>query len=389
MLRLCLATFLAQSGFHAFIASLPVALVQAGRADAEIGALMGSAAAVQLVASFLCGGLIDRFGGRAVLLAGTVAFTVAATLLATGIASADGELVPLVVVRVLQGVGIAAVLPAALSLVPGLVRATNLGASLALVGMAANVSLAASPPLSLALLSTTSLAGVAVATLVALALGALLTWALGKDRRETSREGGRLGPLVPAWRPSWTSPLLIAILFVGHWGVVTGYLPQRAEAAGADVGLFFTADAVAILLMRVPAGYLASRVGSRLLIVVGVAVTLVALGLLLFPPSTALLVVAGLATGAGGALILPPLTLELTQRSDEADRGSAMALYSVAFAGGVALGSLALAPFIDRLGFESALLLGFAACLAAGLIAVLDRSLARPGRAAAQPGGAS
>ena len=41
--------------------------------------------------------------------------------------------------------------------------------------------------------------------------------------------------------------------------MIIAYLPQRAEAAGADIGLFFVADGVAILLSRVPAGWLADR----------------------------------------------------------------------------------------------------------------------------------
>ncbi|MER3418394.1 MAG: hypothetical protein C4343_04685, partial [Chloroflexota bacterium] len=58
-----------------------------------------------------------------------------------------------------------------------------------------------------------------------------------------------------AYRTSWAAPLAIVVLFVAHWGVVTAYLPQRAEEAGANIGLFFAADGVSVLLMRVPAGW--------------------------------------------------------------------------------------------------------------------------------------
>jgi len=37
----------------------------------------------------------------------------------------------------------------------------------------------------------------------------------------------------PAWRAAWWPPLAVSFLFVAHWGVITGYLPQRAETAGA------------------------------------------------------------------------------------------------------------------------------------------------------------
>lgn len=77
MLRLSLALFLAQAGFHAVIASLPLALLDAGHGNAEIGAVMGSSAITQLGAAFMAGGLIDRFGGRIVFLIGSGAPAVA------------------------------------------------------------------------------------------------------------------------------------------------------------------------------------------------------------------------------------------------------------------------------------------------------------------------
>lgn len=42
---------LSQSGFHAFIASMPLAMAAVGRPDGEIGAIMGSAAVFNLVAA--------------------------------------------------------------------------------------------------------------------------------------------------------------------------------------------------------------------------------------------------------------------------------------------------------------------------------------------------
>jgi MFS family permease len=177
----------------------------------------------------------------------------------------------------------------------------------------------------------------------------------------------------PTWRPGWTGPLLVSLLFVAHWGVVSAYLPQRAERAGADIALFFTADALALLALRVPAGYLAGRIGTRGLIVAGIAVTVVSLLLLLPSPTTLLLVLSGIGTGAGAAVILPPITLELSLRSTDADRGSAFALYNVSFSAGMVLGSLAVAPLIGRVGFEVALGAGIAACAVAGIVAALDR----------------
>jgi len=376
--RLVVGLGLAQVGFHLYIASLPIALLTAGRSDAGIGAVMGLAALTQMPAAFVAGGLIDRFGGRLVFLAGAGAFLAASALLVTGIAAAGGSIAPLLAVRILQGVGLAACMPAALSLVPGLVPLARLAPALAVVGVAANVSLALSPPISLAVLGAFSLQVVAALALAAVAAGAILAWPLGREDQAARAAGARSARTFhPAWRPAWSAPLAVVALFVAHWGVVTGYLPQRAAAAGADVGLFFTADAVGVLLARVPAGMFVERLGSRWLILAGLAVTAAGLLALLVTPTTPLLILAGAGTGVGAALIIPPVTFELSRRSSDHDRGSAFALFSVAFSAGIALGSIGIAPFIERVGFEAALLAGIGGCVMAAFVALADPEMRR------------
>ncbi len=389
MLRLALALAFAQSGFHGFVASLPLAMLAAGRSDAEIGALMGFAAVVNIPAALVSGGLIDRFGARRVFIAGAGAFSVGSVLLATGLVTAGGPSASLLAVRALQGIGLAAVLPAGLSLVPLLVSPARLGTALGLAGMGANVSLALAPPVSLAILSAASLPAVAGVFFVTVLAGALLIWSVrprergegeeppADDRtaRARSPESRGLRTLWPTWRGSWTAPVAIALLFLVHWGVVVGYLPQRAAVAGADIGPFFTGDALALLALRVPSGYLAGRLGSLRLILAGLLVTTAAVALLLVPPTTFLLFIAGIGGGAGAALVLPPLMLEFSNRSSEADRGSAFALFTVSFSVGIAIGSLGMAPLIDRIGFENALLIGMSCLVAAAGVALVDRRL--------------
>ncbi|CAN5407956.1 hypothetical protein BH20CHL6_BH20CHL6_12470 [soil metagenome] len=386
MLRLALALGLAQAGFHAFIASLPLALLAAGNSNGEIGALMGLAAVVNIAAALAAGGLIDRYGGRRLFLVGTGSFALAAALMATGIA-APGDTWALVLVRVLQGAGLAAILPSALSLVPGLVEARQLPTALAFVGVAANVSLAAVPPISLLVLDRVSLEAVAALTLVSVVAAAAMLWPLREAERQAQAvtPGDRPRTFRPAWRPAWAAPLVIALLFVVHWGVVTGYLPQRAASAGADVGLFFTGDALALLALRVPAGYLAGRVGSLPLLLAGIVVTGASLTLLLPPATTPLLLAAGIGTGAGGALLLPTLMLELSHRSDPTNRGSAFALFTVVFSIGIAIGSIGIAPVFGLLGFELAMGAGIVAVLATAIIALRDPDLRRPHSATAAP----
>lgn len=457
MYRIAVSLFLIQAGFHAFTASMPLALARGGIPDPEIGLIVGLAALVQIPAAFAAGALVDRFGGLRLMVVGGLAYIAACLVLLSPGVEPGGPNLPFAIARLLQGVGIGTALPAGLSVVPRLVPAVRRGVALAVAGASHNLTLVVLPPASLVVLNLAGLDGVAAAVLVLVGLGLAIVLvrppepvalvrdsgsaspvglpelaspvrpselaslvprsesaslvprpdsvapvrpldsvARGQHSRSAAQVRGSepvasLGPSEPAapvraaesvapvrlpesassgasatlaparrhlgiaYRSSWTAPLAIVLLFVAHWGVVTAYLPQRAEGAGANIGLFFAADGVSVLLMRVPAGWLSDRFSGLPLVLAGIATTAAGVALLLVPPVTPLLVVAGLATGVGAALIVTPLLLELTRRSRDADRGSAFALFSAGFAAAIALGSIGAAPLVAVAGFEVAI----------------------------------
>jgi len=378
VIRLSIALFLVQAGFHGYTASMPLALARAGRPDGEIGLIVGTAALIQIPSALLAGGLIDRLGGVKLFLVGAAAYLAASALLLLPGVDPAGSSAPFVGARILQGFGIGLAIPAALSVAPRLVVAARQGLALAFAGLAHNLTLVVVPPLSLVVLDLYGLTGAVVFVLALVVAGIALTVvqplrplpttqsAIGEARR-------RLGF---AYRPSWLAPLAIVLLFSAHWGVVTAYLPQRADAVGANVGLFFAADGIGVLIARIPTGWLVDRMAPLPPILLGTVVTIAGVALLLPVPTTPLLFVSGTLTGAGAALIVTPLLVTLTRRSTDADRGSAFALFSASFALALALGSVGAAPLIDRLGFEAALLLSIGALIVSALVAFVDRGLA-------------
>jgi MFS family permease len=390
VLRLALALFAVQSGFHGFTASLPVALARAGVPDPEIGLIVGVAALVQVPAAFLAGVIVDRVGGLRVFTIGGAAYLIGCAILMLPGVEPGGPAGPFVVARIFQGIGIAGTLPAALSLVPHLTDASQRGFGLAFMGSAHNLTLVAMPPLSLAVLSATSLHGVALVMTGMVLFGLLLVWIRPFRLRPTApagRDAGRhAGPAHEArrrfgfaFRRSWAPLIAIILLFIAHWGVIVAYLPQRAEAARADIGLFFVADGAAILLSRVPAGWLADRIRPVILMLTGLSMTAATIVLLALPPTTPLLVIAGVISGAGAGLVMTPILVELSRRSGDADRGSAFSLFSAALAAALVVGSIGGAPLVATFGFEVALLVTLAGIGGAAAITVWDVGLrARP-----------
>jgi MFS family permease len=386
VVRLAFALFAIQAGFHGFTASLPVALAGAGVSDAEIGLIVGIASLVQIPAAFVAGVIVDRVGGLRVIAVGGLAYLVGCGIFLLPGVEPGGSAVPFLVARFCQGLGIAGTLPAAMSLVPRLVDRDRQGIGLAFVGSAHNLTMVTMPPVSLAILAATSLHGVAMAMIGVVVGGLALIFLRPFDLERFEIDAGlaqagsvarrRLGF---AFRRSWTPLIAMVVLFIAYWGVVVAYLPQRAVAAGADVGLFFAADGLAVLLFRVPTGWLADRMAAVVLIVAGLATTAVSIVLLTLPLTTPILVVAGAIGGAGGGLAMTPILVELSRRSSDADRGSAFSSFSAALASALVIGSIGGAPVVETLGFEVALWIGCAAVGVGILVALADPRLRASG----------
>jgi len=336
-------------------AALPLYLFRdLGFSVQTVGTLVGMAAVVQLAGTLVTGPLIDRYGARLALRVGPSLHFCAALIFlgATAVLPIGGA-------RVLQGLALALMLPAAYSLAPSLAAPRYRATAFGIVGVLQNLALAAGPPLGLWLLGRGPTLLFLTATASA-SLGLVLSLSLRAGTPPLKRSA------MFKFRASWTPLLAATFLTVLFFGPILAYLPIHvAQHDGGNVGWFFTADAIALLLLRVPTGYITDRLGSRWLLIGGIVITAVSNTLLLAPPSLVLLLVTGAGAGIGAAMLYPPILLELSKRSNDSDRGTAMALYSSCFAGAIGAGSLGGAFSVAHFGFPVTLVLGTACCLAA------------------------
>ncbi|MDQ6748901.1 MAG: MFS transporter [Candidatus Dormibacteraeota bacterium] len=344
-----------------FNGSLPLYL-QAHRFSVQaIGVLVGVSFGAQLVATPLVGPLVDRRGARLPLRAGTALFVAAAALY---LLSADRAVLALA--RVLQGVGFALLIPAAYALAPSLVPTRMRGMAIGGLGAFINVALAAGAPLGLWLLHGSA------SRLFLVAGGAAVGGLAASLVIARTPPVARTRSTLFAYDRRWTPLLLVTFLTVVYFGVLSAFLPLHVPASQvSSVGAFFAADALAVLAFRIPAGHLTDSHGPKWLLLSGIAVTVVGIALLFAPPSLPLVVLAGVGTGAGAALLLPPIIIELSKRSDPGNTGSAMALYATSFAAAIAVGSVAAAPLVAHAGFEFALVVSTIACVLAAPVVLL------------------
>ena len=356
--RLGAAFFFAQAAFNIYGASLPLYFAGLGFDPTPIGLLIGVTGVAELVGALAVGPSIDRFGARTLLLAGTGCY-VLASLGFTAFTTVPA----LVLLRLLQGFGLAAVVPGTYSFVPHLVKVRAQTVAFASLGAAGNVAMAICPPLGLTLLQGTGPQSLFLASAAAAAVAGLA--AASVPAAEPSRR-----PFGLTFQTAWLMPLVVAVLAVVQWGVIQAFVPIEASAAGSNPALLFSADAIAVLASRIPAGWIADRYGPFRLALVGVVGMTLSPILLLLPLNDGVLTLAGVLNGSGAGLTLPPMLAQLSRRSDDATRGTALAYFSVAFAVGIIFGASGGGLLYPVLGFHGLLTLGALLC-GFGVLALL------------------
>lgn len=368
--RIAATLFLLQCGIHAFTASVPTDLARLGVPDPTIGVVVGIAAVAQIPAAIVAGPLVDQYGSFRILLFSFAAYLLGCAILLLTPKAGTTFLLAVAVARLCQGIGTGTGLPAALSMGPAVASRAGLAVTVALLISANNLGLVLVPALSLWALDYVSINGIAAVASIVLMSGLAIAMTFPSAVRMRRYGSGRRTTLKPTLKPIWMLPLSTALLFGIHWGVVVGYLPERAVHANVAIAPLFIADGITVLISRLPIGWLSNRVSPRVLVLNGIALTIVAVALSLAEPSEMGFIAVGLCTGLGAGLALTPILVLLARESGEDDRGSAFALYSATLATATVTGSVLLSPVVARFGYVGAAIVAIVGLAAALLLAI-------------------
>ncbi|GAC1443447.1 MAG: hypothetical protein NVSMB52_01850 [Chloroflexota bacterium] len=345
---------LTQLGFFLTAAALPLYLHDLGAPQGRIGLDIGLGNFAALAVTLVLGPAINRRGPETFLRVGGLLYV----LTAVGMLLIGNELA-VTIFRTFQGIGTALIGPSAFTLGARLIphrKATAIG----ILGVLNNVALGIGPPVGLTLYTQHGAAGLFLPAAIAAGVG-LASMVLIPSALPTHKAAPGFG-FDRSWTPALASNVLAAIYFGG----ILAYLPLSLQHVhGPNAGIFFTADAIGVLLMRIPTGMLADRGGSFVPKLIGLVVTLPGIAALALTPSIATLGIAGAATGIGAGLFITGVYADLSKLSVDANRGTAMSLGNGTFSGAIFLGSSISGLLIGPGGFNAILLFGAITCAAA------------------------
>jgi MFS family permease len=355
-----------QLGYYLTASALPLYLHDLGAAQNRIGFEVGLGNIVGVVVMLALGPALNRHGAKIFLRSAALLYLLAAA----GMLVFRAEL-PVTAFRGLQGVGSALILPASMTLAARLVPHRQ-GAAMGAVGTLNALALAAGPPIGLTLYARYGGTGLLVPALSAAALGLVAVFLVpGAPPTPTPARGF-------GFDRAWTSLIVANGLAAIYFGGIVAYLPLNLRALhGPNAGIFFTADAIGVLLLRIPTGILVDRRGALIPMVLGLAITLPGIGVLALPPSIVTLALSGAMTGIGAGLFITGVYTDLASRSSDANRGTAMSMSSASFGGAIFVGSAVSGLLIGPGGFNAVLTFGAITCALALPFAVIRPSRRR------------
>jgi MFS family permease len=310
---------LAQGVSFSLFLHVPGFFHRIGASDLEIGLLSGVTGVAAIAARPPIGHVMDTRGRRPVILIGNTLNVLSVGLYA-GIEAVGAWLF---VVRAIHGLAVAMLFTGLFTYAADCVPAQRRTQGLALFG---------------------------VTGMLPIALGGLI-----------GSRGFRAALSQHDLRPLWWITFVFSIALASVFTFLKRYVD---ESGLGTVGSFFSAYSAAAIALRVFFGWLPDRVGPMRVLVPALASLATAFGLLALATGPLQVSVAGVMFGIGHGFTFPILFGIVVTRARDADRGSAMGIFTALFDTGVVVGGPVFGAAIALAGFPG--MFAAAACVVAG-----------------------
>lgn len=353
------------AGLAGLLPTLPLFIESLGATGSQIGVVMASFAFGLLVARPQLARLADERGRKLVLMIGIVAIAIAPFLywsaiglppllfqwtLGNRIVTVNGVLVLMMVFRAFHGLSIAAFVIAYSALVIDISPPAHRGELIGYMSLVNPIGMALGPALGGFLLEWSNFS---VAFLAMGGVG-ILGVLLASQVKETYRPVAEKDAIRPLfWKLLWTprvrTPAIILLLVGFAFGTLSTFVPLFVRETGLalNVGLIYTASAIASFAIRLLVGRASDRHGRGRFITVSLLFyTLSMLGFWQ-AQTPQMFLWAGVLQGCAAGTLIPMIAALMGDRSAPQERGKVFGLAMVGFDIGIALAGPLFGQFAD------------------------------------------
>ncbi|MCS4542212.1 MAG: MFS transporter [Euryarchaeota archaeon] len=342
--------FLFFFSFHMLLPILALFAKNIGASDAEIGLIIGIFAFMAVIARLPVGIYVDRHGKKRMIILGCLIFFISPILYS--ICSTPSQLF---FIRMFHGIGIAAFTISAMAMVADLAPRGRLGEIMGFYGVSVMFATAVAPSLGGLL---TDLLDFSRTFLIAslLAFSSVILSTLIKEQIVQSGSYSYKTSFKDAItnKNVITSSLAIFTLTITYASIVS-FFPVYARLFNitpTEVGLFFTAYAVATIFTRPTMGRLSDRFGRAPVILPTMCLAAIAIFLVSKFSTLNGFFISAVLYGVGFGSAFSALSAFVVDTIDPKNRGSAMGIFTSCFDLGIATGSIGLGVVGQYYGYQ-------------------------------------
>lgn len=335
-------------------------VVAAGPAWA--GVLFGSYATTLVISAIFAGRFVDRHGPKTPLLIGMVGLAISTVLFALG-----SPFWLLLIARAAQGVSGGMSWVAALSLIAATTSFDKRGQYMGIAISTITLGVLIGPPLAGFLVEHFGTASPFIFAAACAIIDGILRIVLIKDSPKVADDTA--GPLAVLRVPGSIAIVIAIIVGAAAMAGVEPVLPVQLHTSSTTIGLLFSLAALTGVVANPVVGSMVAHISSRLLIGGGVITLIMALILIGRAADQLWSVTIGMALlGVSAALLHAPATALMSEQGFLASPptlGGSFSLYTLAYAGGLALGPIMTGFGVQHYGFNTAM------WLTAAILAIL------------------
>jgi len=327
------AQFAFSSVFCILIPTLPIYLSRSGTPEAEIGVLIGIFSVSSLVLRPFVGRALTKIPEKKFMTAGALLYTFssAAYLFAP-------PFWPLLMVRILQGIGLAFFSTASFTLIANISPEARRGQSLGYFYLAINFAFVLAPYFGMLIINLSTFT-ILFLVCTGLSLGSVLVTARLEKRQGDPFPDPSIRNQPFLSRNALPSSIMAFMVNI-IWGAVTAFFPLYALDHGVtNPGLFFGALAITHVLGRTLGGKILDMYAREKIIMPCLIAYILSMLVLTFSTTLTMFITVAVIWGIGNAFLYPTLLAHALDHAG-ASRGPAMGTFSAIADLGSGMGSV-------------------------------------------------
>ena len=338
------------------IPTLPLYVHELGGTDMIIGWVVGSFTFSALLIRPYAGHAVDERGRKPILLAG-----ICLLVLSVGSMAWVGQLLLLLLLRIVQGIGWGMATTASGTVATDLIPPQRRGEGMGYYGLSVNLAMTVGPALGLAIVAQHHFVPL-FAISAALSLLALLLASRIRFRPAVTNTPGPVQTAATGKRNfQWDIVEKTALLPSGltlfvtvTFGSISTFLPlYTAQKGVVGIQWYFVLYAIALMVTRPVAGKLYDRKGHRAVFIPGTVLIMAAMLLLFVLHGSWMLWLAAILYGIGFGTIQPAMQAWAVQSAPPERRGMANATFFSSFDLGIGLGAIFFGLIAPIIGYAN------------------------------------